>query len=335
MKKLIVLAVLAVMFLAMTACQRSANQNAATNSVDAQKTVGDEQTKAQEMEVTIYFSGLMVLNKKTNGDYEMGILSDDPEDHIFCVKRASASRPICRDRVPAVKEWEFIITNPTATPAPTPLGAASPRPKRRPDNNAEQFDFNWTIELDGPEFHNRPLELESGHLNPIIQLPKGVFFTKYKSYDFVRTKGGKPDPAADAFGFVAETTGLRLILRPGQELVLRAKGGREPILSIPYLPPHVPGGNYEIVLITNVRTDESEYSDFHMYYALFPKVPENERYDFHRNYGEYPCPDKPSDEGCIPLNLVPRDKRAKDGKRTCCQMDCTKIYLTRLGKALE
>lgn len=343
MSKLITLAILVVsVTLVSVSCNQKSpitNTNVNQNSSISTAAAG----AGREMEVTILFSGLMVLNKKSNGDFEMGILGDDDvkKEHEFCVRQASSSKVICREDMGDMGTgWRFIVRNQagSATPSPTPvpslfLGAEGPRPKRRPDDEAGQFDFNWIIQFDGPEFHGDKLELLPGHLNPIIQLPKGQFFTRHKSYDLIRKKGDETEDKA--FGFVAETTGLRLTLQPGQELFLldgtgeQGKEGKK-ILSVPYAFPYS-----EIVSITNVRPEPSEESDFHMYYDLFKPLDKSEHYDFIRNKNQFPCPDKR--EPCHAYNMVPHDERweEKATLRTCCHVDCTKIYLSRSGKALQ
>jgi len=345
MSKLIALALLVVsLTLVSASCNReqptpSANQNSSQSSAAA----------AQEMEVTILFSGLMVLNRKSDGNFEMGILGDGDvqKEHKFCVRQASASKVICQDDMKEMGTgWSFTVkdqtgsSTPSATPIPSPyLGGEGPRPKRRPDDEAGQYDFNWIIHFDGPEFHgDEPLELDKGHLNPIIQLPKGQFFTRHKSYDLIRKKGDNEEPAG-AFGFVAETTGLYLTLKRGQELLLLDQNG-EKILSVPYAPPHPNGSNSEIISFTNVRPYPSKESDFYLYYNLFRNEKfknKSNRYDFYRNENQYPCPDRGNKDPCYPHNMVPHDENAehKAGFRTCCAIDCTKIYLSRSGRALE
>jgi hypothetical protein len=332
------------MLVSVSCDQKSATTNTNGNANSSVSTAAAP-AAGREMEVTILFSGLMVLNKKSDNSFEMGILSDPDvqKEHEFCVRQASASKVICRKDMQATGiDWRFIVRNqaggapPSATPVPSPYlgaGAEGPRPKRRPDDEAGQYDFNWIINFDGPEFHGEKLELLPGHLNPIIQLPGGQFFTRHKSYDLIRTKGGTAEDKA--FGFVAETTGLRLTLQPGQELVLldgsgeKGKDGKK-ILSVPYAYPYS-----EIVSITNVRPEPSEESDFGMYYNLFKPLDKSEHYDFARNKNQFPCPG--SAEPCHAHNMVPHDERweEKSALRTCCAIDCTKIYLSRSGRALQ
>ena len=116
MSKLITLAILVV---SVTLVSASCNQNPlTTNSNGNQNSSSPSQAAAaQEMEVTILFSGLMVLNKKSDGNFEMGILADKDvqKHHVFCVRQAAASKVICRDDIkPAMgTAWSFTVTNPT------------------------------------------------------------------------------------------------------------------------------------------------------------------------------------------------------------------------------
>jgi hypothetical protein len=301
--------------LVLTTLTLSLNPGAATSSATAPN---------DEMEVQIHFSGLMVFHLNPNTkSYEVGVLSEEnSHNHEFCIQRKGASHPLCRADLPKGKRWTLAVV-----PAPGSASVTAPpaadvmkvgRKGRRPDDEKAQFDFDWIVDLEGPEFHNKPLELQPGQLVPIIQLPKARLFTAYKSEDFVRWKGKKPQNP-ELFGFVSETTGMTLRIKAGEKVVLSEDGGDE-ILSIPYAPPTPVGRSDEVITIANIRPDSKDgSSDFHMYYKLFKGAPIEEQYDFDLN----------------PDLKRPRAKNPLPGYKTCCHLRCTSIFLSKWDKPLE
>lgn len=281
-------------------------------------------TTNDEMEVQIQFSGLMVFhfNKKTES-YEVGVLSEDASHkHEFCIQRKGASHPLCRSDLPKGKRWTLAVVSAAGSASVTAPPAAEPlkvgRKGRRPDDEAAQFDFDWIVDLEGPEFHNKALELQPGNLVPIIQLPKASLFTAYKSEDFVRWKGKKP-ANPELFGFVSETTGMTLRIKTGEKVVLSEDGGND-ILTVEHKAPTPVGRSDEVITIANIRPDSKDASsDFHMYYKLFKGVSADEQFDFDLN------PDKNR----------PRAKNPLPGYRTCCLLRCTSIFLSKWDKPLE
>ena len=295
------------------------------------------------MKVTIEFGGLMVFNQH-NGSFEVGILPDNEgaHGHQFCIQRGTDPL-ICRRELEQRfgTRWSFIIENaPTATNTFVTLGHGN---VRRPDHPQGQHDFDWIIHFDGPDFHPGRLRLEPGHLRPIIKLPKGEFFTKYKSHDLVRWKGRKPaphEPLPPPFGFVSEAIGLRFDLNRGQRLVLRDDQSQMEIIAVPYMTGQ---RNYE-VKVANVRPKEHrQNSDFRMYYNLFPdlKNDPSQQYDFDQNK-DHPCPNpRPNNRPCEAFNLVPieaytrRPIDKKKRKDTCCSLWCTQVLLRNLNGNLQ
>jgi hypothetical protein len=304
------------------------------------KTSATSTPPADEMEVTVLFSGLMVFNQ-ISPPYvsEVGILSRaDSHGHEFCVQR-QGGRAVCRDDLPTGKKWTLEVIE-TGQP---PLNAVANN-ARRPDNEAAQYDFDWIIPLDGPGFHDGYLELKPNHLTPIIKLPKVQLFTRYKSHDLLKWKRRKsrrlitpsqtPIPMdATPFGFAAETIGLRVNLKPREQLILRDDQTGKPIVTIRYRPPSPIGGHYEVLSISNVRTTPHPGSDFGMYYRLFPYA--TEHYYLYRN----------PDSTYTAYNELPRYDDAVrqytygyknyQTKSTCCGLWCTQVLLTNWKKPLH
>ena len=281
-----------------------------------------------EMEVQIQFSGLMVFHfNKVTQSYEVGVLSAaDSHDHEFCIQRKGAAHPLCRPDLPKGKRWTLSVIPASGSAQPR---AATPPAEvikvghkgRRPDDDAGQYDFDWIVDLEGPEFHNQPLNLQPGHLVPIIQLPKAALFTAYKSEDFIRWKGKRTQDNPELFGFVSETTAMTLKLKAGEKVVLSEDGTGEEIFSVSYAPPSPVGRSDEVITIANIRPSNKDKgdSDFGMYYNLFKGVAADQQFDFDLN------PDKNR----------PRAKNPLPGYRTCCHLRCTSVFLSRLDKPLE
>jgi hypothetical protein len=256
--------------------------------------------------VTVWLSGLMVFHKeKGKPGYEVGILSPvvAPE-HVFSVNN------IDRSKLPNGPSWTLEITNslPGTDIPPVAIGHSG----RRPDSQAGQWDFDWLIDLEGPEFHNTKLNLKKGLLKPIIHLPNGHLSTQFKSLDLKRWQGSAN---ASDFGFVPETIALQVELHPGQELVLRddTPGPGAEILRLSY---NSSKPSY-LVDIRNIRHPLKETSDFSYYYALFGDTLDH--YDFKAN----------EDPGKLdPFNPFP------DYTKTCCMMLCTSVLLGKRTDSL-
>jgi len=223
--------------------------------------------------VTILFGGLMVFHKE-NGmpSYEVGILGPDASPgHVFTVSVDGVVKD--RQHLPSGGNWTLELTNSQAPAAfvLTEVGHSA----RHPDDVNGQYDFSWIIDLESSEFHGHELELKPQLLKPIIHLPGGKLYTRYKSVDLQRRQGNS---SSSDFGFLPETTALDLQLHSGQELVLKDSSSSGPngeIFRLSYSPSHP---HYE-VWILNTRPPE-EGSDFRLYYNLFPSVQPEQQYDF-------------------------------------------------------
>lgn len=272
------------------------------------KPPGPPRALSDTMTVKVQFSGLMAfLKESSKPGYAVGILVpiERPENkHQLLVKLDGKEQPFSN-----LGEWTLEITNsqPTSDPLPASVGHCH---QRLQDDLRGQYDFDWIIDFQGPEFHNienMPVEV-SGLLKPIIHLPVGQFSTEYKSMDLQRWKGTSSGSGSDPdFGFVAETIALELILGKDQELVLK-DGAGDKIFTLPFTP-----GHPRIVEIKNIRGELVEASDFLLYYQLFPSVDPKDRFDFRMN-GDALHPPR------MPFNPYPVS-------RTCCHMACSAILL--------
>lgn len=280
-----------------------------------------------EREVVVLFSGLLVFHfNKEKNSYEVGVVAPAAHGHKFCIQRKGAPFPLCReDLAPALGDkWTLSISN-SPGGKPRAIGHGG---QRRVDHEEGQFDFDWIVDLEGPEFHNKQLELIPGKLKPIIQLPKAELFTMYKSPDMLRWQGTKPDKPP-VFGFVSETIGMRVTLKPKEVMLLTDDKTGAEILRVDYAPPS-PGGSNELIEFNNVRkpTPMGSHppagpSDFSMYYPLFEGLDDKDKFDFDINPGKPTHP-----EPAIVKNPLPKYK-------TCCDLKCTAILLSKRTEPLQ
>lgn len=242
------------------------------------------ETKPITMEsstIEITFEGLMIFHKEAGNRYEIGILKPEvAPGHKFQI--LVDEKPIDLTRY-KVKSWILEITGRPGSKGPT-LRNVGHNNTRLMDSQVGQYDFSWSVDLESKEFHGHELKLRPNKLWPIIHLPDGDFYTKYKSPFLDRKQDGG---AFSRFGFVAETTALEINLQQGEELVLKESntGPEGVILRLGYdSHPHT-------VDIHNspIGSVSSGPSHFKMYYQLFTGVAESQKFDFRFN-PETPAP---------------------------------------------
>ena len=310
--------VMIVVFLAAVAIFSNCSRIQGTRLSDSSLLRTAEPAPPDTTAVTVFFSGLMVFHREDGKpNYEVGIVRPEvARDHKFSVRVDSDTI----HNLPEGTSWILEITNSPQTPniPPVEVGHGG---KRRPDNINGQFDFSWLIDLESPEFHNKELDLKPGLLWPIIHLPNGRLYTRYKSVDLKRSQG---TGTASDFGFVPETIALQVELHQGQELVLKdAKPDGKEAFRLKYHPPSSPHSGYS-VYITNLRPHSRRDSDFALYYQLFNGIDKEDQYDFkpHTDTKEHPHNSFP---GYVPGHVF----------ETCCAMACTEVLLGTRKNPLE
>lgn len=275
--------------------------------------------------ITILFEGLMVFCKnEANDRYEFGVLAPDVAvDHEF--KIAIDSGPA--DEPPIDVEYYKRLGN-IWTMDVVDIDSGSIKKNfdkvenghegRLIDTPTGQYDFSWVMDLESDEFHRGPLHLQRGKLTPIIHLTSGIFFTKYKSIALNRRLGAGE---FSAFGFVAETLGVDIVLQPNEELVFRvANAGEQGVIFRLR--------DSAQVIIGNTPIPHDEHTDqgpthFQHYYKLFPKISDGEKFELG------PAGVRPA----RPINVHP--KFENEHLRTCCGMVCGKVLLSRRKTPLE
>lgn len=270
-------------------------------------------TTARSMHVTVSFNGLMAFHPTGSG-YDVGILinrRDVAHDHVFKVSVDGESKPFT---LSPGASWSLSVTNSSTGVKPNEVGHNSSQ--RYPDSSAGQYDLSWIIDMD--KLHSG-LTLKAGLLNPIIHLTDGVFFTRNKTEDMERWKGGAKDVD---FGFFAETVALDIEIQNGQELVLADdKSGSTPVFRIPYgLGPPI-----HEVAITNSPDILPQHSDFPLYYNIISNINPRDQYDFRPKRVPRGHPYNPARK---PTSITKGLSPTQFDLLTCCGLECNAILLS-------
>lgn len=142
----------------------------------------------------------------------------------------------------------------------------APGPSDRHDRDNTQNGFGWLMNIH--ELHPSA-SLTPGRLKPVIRMTNGTLTTIFKTDGIDLLTGLVARPTVVHFGFIGETAGLEMSLRPGEALVLKV--GNTTIFRIQ----HNPTVKYTVA-IENVmphHTHTSGVDHFQAYYALlFPDI---------------------------------------------------------------
>jgi hypothetical protein len=274
--------------------------------------------------VNISFDGMMVFHKFLD-DYEVGIV-DEPvaKGHVFSIMgdvgqiftqvlklRAQAAPPVVR-----------IDVKKNGKPKKELKSIKEGHSNRMQDDLDGQYDLDWLVDFESREFHrNRlvadgqggvELPMEPGNLRFVIRMSCGQIYTKHKIAKLSRWPGIDENGAV-VFGFLTETVGFQINLKPNEVVVLSCEGQEHTI-------PYKAGETTSIELKNAIPVKErGPASHFSHYYYLFPRVPPEERYDIKLKepkeypYNHYPIEDNRiittvGDYPCGPIYLGKREK---------------------------
>lgn len=188
---------------------------------------------------------------------------------------------------------------------------------RLQDDLDGQLDFNWIADLESSEFHNKELTLIPGKFTFILRLSSGQLYTKYKIAKLTRTLG--TNPTRSDWGFLTETVGCQIILKPHEELVASFSGQEVPVVKYK-------AGETTDIKIENVIPilDRPKTSHFHHYYCLFSGIDAAHQYEIQLKY--------PSE---LPHNHYPLHDPTRPGPRTIGDYPCGGVFLGKRKQALE
>jgi len=140
-------------------------------------------------------------------------------------------------------------------------------PSNHHDPDPNQHDFGWLLDINAL---HPSASLIAGRLKPVIRMSNGTLTTIFKTDGIDFLTGLVARPTVEHFGFIGETAGLDVSLRPGEMLVLRV--GNTTIFRID----HNPAIRFTVA-IENVMPPHGHTSGvdhFQAYYALlFPGIP--------------------------------------------------------------
>jgi hypothetical protein len=138
----------------------------------------------------------------------------------------------------------------------------------------EAKDARWIVDLEGPEFYQRQLPMNTDRLSAVLRMVSGEFYTKTRTLPLMRKKG---DGTAQYFGRVANEIATDISLDQ-EDIVIRSEKTGSEILRLK----DKPETTYEIV-IENVFVGDhhlaSSVNHFIYYYALL-STPKAEWFEF-------------------------------------------------------
>lgn len=196
-------------------------------------------------DVKIFFSGLMFFRPSADGSAcEVCPHRGSPDHRLSIEVRQKALDPHIPDLilmrhlglveypaldigiVPATVEGVKQFLDPIS-----PIGPAFDRS----NGHANAADFRFAIDLENPEFHQRPLKLDKNYTTPTIELTDGTFYsaitTDETKLTVTRKLGGKTDLVLHR---IAAALGTNIYLPVNSSLVLNwAEGGVPRVQVLP------------------------------------------------------------------------------------------------------
>ena len=242
--------------------------------------------KDEESKITIAFVGLIYLlhseGPKGKGLFKACILRDIP-DHTF-----SLLGDIEKVEDPKQEKWTLEVIR--AGSASSKI-EAYPRYKDGFDRKNKDHpccDYQWTVDFD-QLYGFRGYNLDTKALAPVVEIRAGEFYTLCRTGRLGYKKGGEDQKE---FGYMADITGVDIVLKSGDKLVLRS-GSQNIIKPLEHstkpearfivfanLPPqHMIEGQAGDARET-VDPKNAPPTHFLNYYFAIPKLYE-ERYDFY------------------------------------------------------
>jgi hypothetical protein len=131
-------------------------------------------------DIRFLFTGLLAMHQFSADRFDIGVHSKAGHElKILIIERSPLGPDLIRlERDDLGDEVFFDVVNPVHSGVSIYTnGETFDRSPLIDDEN----DFRWMVEFDGPEFHNRPLQVNEGIFNPIIYIRNGTFYTAKKS----------------------------------------------------------------------------------------------------------------------------------------------------------
>lgn len=257
-----------------------------------------ETTQLPVPKLKITFDGLLAIcHNQQQNHAEVGILSTVPRHQVtITITKSPVSEPAPEQESeqvfsatfsqPFIRLFETLelnVRNP-GNPGISFRKAETPLDRHVADQaDPAPDDFRWVIDLEGEEFHNTQMPFHNGHLQPILIIKHGEFYTAEKvAHPTQRTRGQQ----TEEFGKIAESIGVDILLNPDSELYLKfGNNGQAPLSFNPeWRFALEPNTNYALTLenICNEQDPNQASSDLSFYYTAFA-IPEEERFELTSN----------------------------------------------------
>ena len=153
-------------------------------------------------------------------------------------------------------------------------------PGKEPPNNPPGDDFRWILNLEGPLFHEKILNIPIFNSHHVIRLQGGEYFFRTArrtsgQFDMLRQRGGMDDVRFKKIGAVARAS---VFLADGQRVVLRWQGPVEEgdhtvtLLKQQYTTHEIYINNAPLFLNpVGVPADLTRFDELIEYYKLIPQ----------------------------------------------------------------
>jgi hypothetical protein len=154
--------------------------------------------------IRVIFRGLMIFHFDVEKLlYEVGV--QRAPNHQLRIRVEKRSPSGTSEIIVPVEEigsldkriWTLELTNPGTQGISTYQNGAFNRKKGIGDDR----DFRWIVDLEGEEFYNNALSINTALLGPIIRIPTGMFYTMTKTEPLLLKQG---DQSFKDFGSIAE-----------------------------------------------------------------------------------------------------------------------------------
>lgn len=191
--------------------------------------------------IKLHFQGLFAFCfNSDNSECQVGVLSTAPghQLHIMVHKTSSNGEqtqyPITLGPALARLKDRIYLEIDGATPGIVQVMGAGTLDRKTSPTGSNENDLRWIIDYEGPEVHDRSINIREGIIKPIFHLSSGYFYTRSispKRHTIVKGSQSKKD-----FGYVGESIGADISVEVGSQVRLRiVKEGAEPsevILSL-------------------------------------------------------------------------------------------------------
>lgn len=256
-------------------------------------------TDEQSTVVKVFFTGLLLLHIDEEEEYCEARIHNRESCHHLTIRvvRKRAGRPdevLWRHNGPLNDHlWIDVVDDSRSLELYKhgTLDKSNPLPE-------QDTDIRWAIDLEGIEFHKRPLEIDLEGVRPCIYLTSGLFYTALrtdpKKVKDLRRIGGGEDPLY--LYSVASIVGANIsLVRPGASVILQFAKQDEPFLAL-YKPDSNETYTYEVYVENEpILLTQRPYRDFRKYYQVIDDVPPTRRFDL--IFGPLPAT---QDVPCLP-----------------------------------